>query len=677
MKWPCIQQHLDSYLSIPKSVNQNNAEAVRLGLLDLQNPTQLERTFWQQIQAFPAISYIYFGQAEAGGYVDAGRQEDGTMVIEATEGFVAGNYNIYTTDEMGNRQALISTDPGYDPRKRPWYLKAVASAQPIWSDVYTLFPDYLLGITATVPIYDSNQQLQGVLGADLTLSQISHFLQGLKVSKSGETFIIERSGLIIATSTDQTPFVTDSNSDQPERLNAALSPDLLIRAATEQLLERFEDLGQIQHSQQFKFDLQGRRQFLQVTPFQDSLGLDWLIVVTVPESDFMAQITANTHNTILLCLGSFMLAIALGILTARRITQPVLRLAAASQAIAEGNLDQTVAIHNIYELNVLAQSFNQMAQQLQDSFAELAETNAQLENRVEARTAELSQALVDLRRTQAQLVQTEKMSSLGQLVAGVAHEINNPVNFIHGNLSHASEYVHSLLHLVNLYQTQYPVPTAQIANEIEEIDLEFLKGDFPRLIGSMNVGAERIREIVKSLRTFSRLDEAEFKSADIHEGIDSTLLILHNRLKDTPTHPGIQIIRDYGQLPWVECYPGQLNQVFMNLLTNAIDALEEHNQNRTVAEMEAHPSTIKIVTTLHKVHWVIVRIIDNGPGMSETVRDRLFDPFFTTKAVGKGTGLGLSISYQVVVEKHRGKIWCNPAPEQGTEFGIQIPVSHN
>ncbi|WP_261249153.1 GAF domain-containing sensor histidine kinase [Laspinema olomoucense] len=296
----------------------------------------------------------------------------------------------------------------------------------------------------------------------------------------------------------------------------------------------------------------------------------------------------------------------------------------------------------------------------------------------ETKAAELQQALRQLQETQAQLIQSEKMSSLGQLVAGVAHEINNPVNFIYGNLSHVDGYAQDMLKLIEAYQKRYPDPGPEIEEIAEEIDLNFLRGDMPKVLNSMKIGADRIREIVLSLRNFSRLDQAEMKLANLHEGIDNTLLILQNRLRAKAGHLGIELVKDYGKLPRVECYPGQLNQVLMNIISNGIDALESYNETRSIEEISQNPSRITIRTQWVKKQGhndrIIIAIADNGPGIPHHIKARLFDPFFTTKAVGKGTGLGLSISYQIVVEKHKGAIECISEPGQGAEFVIEIPV---
>jgi signal transduction histidine kinase len=301
--------------------------------------------------------------------------------------------------------------------------------------------------------------------------------------------------------------------------------------------------------------------------------------------------------------------------------------------------------------------------------------NQELERRVEERTLTLSKTLRNLEQAQVQLIHSEKMSSLGQLVAGIAHEINNPVNFIYGNLGPASEYTQDLLKLAELCQKFFSSLSGEIQEYIEQIDMDFLQDDLPKLIASMMVGAKRIRQIVLSLRNFSRLDEAEVKPVDIHEGLESTLLILQNRLKTKPDQAEIQVIKEYGNLPNVECFAGQLNQVFMNIISNAIDALDGFNRERSPAEILANPGRITIKTELINQNRILIRIADNGPGMSQTIKAKLFDPFFTTKPVGKGTGLGMSISYQIVVEKHKGKLWCDSQPGQGTEFYIEIPIS--
>ena len=291
----------------------------------------------------------------------------------------------------------------------------------------------------------------------------------------------------------------------------------------------------------------------------------------------------------------------------------------------------------------------------------------------EAREA-VERTLNDLERTQTQLVQAEKMSSLGQLVAGVAHEINNPINFIHGNLSHVREYAQDLLSLMQLYEKHYPTPAPEIQAEAEAVDLEFLQDDLIKTLDSMKMGTDRICQIVLSLRNFSRLDESEFKAVDIHEGIDSTLLILQHRLKARSDRPEVQLIRDYGDLPQVECYPGPLNQVLMNILSNAIDALDEVNPKRTYQEIQANPNQITIRTIAIDSQWAEIAIADNGSGIPEAIQQRIFNPFFTTKPVGKGTGMGMSISYQIITEKHSGQLKCFSKPGAGSEFVIQIPI---
>jgi signal transduction histidine kinase len=303
----------------------------------------------------------------------------------------------------------------------------------------------------------------------------------------------------------------------------------------------------------------------------------------------------------------------------------------------------------------------------------------QSETQFRDQARDLQKVVQELQRSQGHLVQSEKMSALGQLVAGVAHEINNPVTFIAGNLNYLIQYSQDLLNLLGLYQRHYPTPAAEIQSTSEAIDLDFLQADLPQILASMQIGTQRIQQIVLSLRNFSRHDESDRKAVDIHDGIDSTLVILAHRFKPNGSNPGIQLVKDYGDLPLVDCYAGQLNQVFMNLLSNAIDALEESaHRDRTQLKdgrlQQSDPSTIWIRTARVDDTHIMIQVSDNGMGIQEKLRRRLFDPFFTTKPIGKGTGLGLSISYQIIVEKHQGQLRCNSMPGEGTEFTIEIPI---
>ncbi|MEG4281557.1 CBS domain-containing protein [Microcoleus sp. A006_D1] len=350
----------------------------------------------------------------------------------------------------------------------------------------------------------------------------------------------------------------------------------------------------------------------------------------------------------------------------------------------------------------LRQAHDDLKKQVEERTAQLLESNELLRRdiikrqRVEEvlrkkqtclknQAQQLEETVRKLQQTQSQLVQTEKMSSLGQMIAGIAHEINNPVNFIYGNLSHTSHYIKELIQLLDLYQKHYPEPASEIQEAAAEMEIDFLVEDLSKMLSSMQSGTERIRQIVLSMRNFSRSDQSNIKLVDIHEGLDSTLLILQHRLKAQGGHPAIHIIKEYGKLPQIQCCGGQLNQVFMNILGNAIDALDEEihngewarrNGKNSPPSIPSSPLTLPAITIRTEVvgDFVAIRISDNGGGIPDEIRRQLFDPFFTTKPVGKGTGLGLSISYHLVVEKHGGRLDCVSEVGLGTEFAIEIPI---
>lgn len=418
-------------------------------------------------------------------------------------------------------------------------------------------------------------------------------------------------------------------------------------------------------------------------------NLPWTLQIATPVSPHIFSLEVAYTRSLIVVLSVIIAALFCALWLSRRLLKPLYRLAQITHNLPDKLLDRTEIDWfetGVTEINSLLNNFRLMAIALQEKFQEIQTANETLEQRVNERTQALQQSeaqlrekaqqlqntLADLRKTQTQLVQTEKMSSLGQLVAGIAHEINNPVNFVFGNLSHAKDYIQDLLDLIDLYQNQYPHPTPIIQDEIEAIDLEFLRQDLPKMLNSMNVGAERIRDIIISLRNFSRVDEASVKAVNIHDGIETTLMILHNRIKSKPDYPGISVVKEYGQFPDIECYPGELNQVFMNLIANAIDALEEA-WNHFHAQSQPFLPVLRIQTRIVDSQWITIHIVDNGLGISEDKQPRLFDPFFTTKPIGKGTGLGLSISYQIVVERHQGNLSCHSQVGKGTEFEIKIP----
>ncbi len=676
--------------------------------------------------------------------------QDSTELMQHT---VPGFHQLLVVNEMG--QAIASYPPVNPTITNSAAWKALNLTQP------KITPE--LGITSnessspmliqTMPI-KRNARVIGTVVSKSQLKFIDQLLESLIYKQELEITLIDRQGRVIASTRSNRPTLQAFDPQQGGE----------IRAVKDNVYQ-WLPVGKMPIMVRWKNSF-----YVQRVPA--SKDLPWTVIVEAPTGPHFSYLQKLYIKSLAIVLLIAVLALLLANTLSRRLTKPIRQLAIVTTDVPDKFLNQkanglqqhTNAIpwpqSWVTEINALVDNFKCMADTLEQKFQEIKSAKEQLEQRVQERTRELSvanreletevverkrvaeslqqsetllrwqtqkleNALYKLQNTQAQLVQTEKMSSLGQLVAGVAHEINNPVSFIYGNLIHAKSFTQDLLRLVQLYQQQYPTPTATIQEEIEAIDLEFLRDDLPKLLDSMQVGAERIHEIVQSLRNFSRLDEAEMKAVDIHQGVDSTLMILQHRLKGKGQHLGIEVIKEYGNLPLVECYPGELNQVFMNILVNAIDAiafrlladskravananeaLEDLNDEREltqpdIAQVEGaenllvttlktckllrledrvqptklQPTTpwIRIRTEVLKRDWVAIRIANNGPSITEEVSSKLFDPFFTTKPVGQGSGLGLSISYQIVVERHGGKLYCISEPQQGTEFIIEIP----
>jgi two-component system NtrC family sensor kinase len=433
----------------------------------------------------------------------------------------------------------------------------------------------------------------------------------------------------------------------------------------------------------------------------------WTLVVETAAEPYFTELRWFYIQRLGVILVLVMVAIPVAYWLSRYLVKPMERLATVTTNLPHKLLEQEPINWpqtQVLEMATLVENCQTMAHSLEQQFQTITAAKDTLEKRIAERTQELAtinqnlraevqerqrvadalhqselearekaialeNTLSELQRAQTQLVQAEKMSSLGQLVAGVAHEINNPVNFIHGNLTHVETYSRDLLTLTHEIQQRYGDTDPKLQTLAEEMDLAFLQADLPKMLKSMQVGTERIRQIVLSLRNFSRTDEAAFKAVDIHEGLDSTLLILQYRLKARPDRPAITVHPDYGDLPPVSCYPSQLNQVFMNLLANAIDALEA-----VLSKESGAPAQITIRTRCVGTDQVAITIADNGPGIPDRIKHRLFEPFFTTKPIGKGTGMGLSISYQIITEQHHGTLTCDATPGQGTAFTIHLPI---
>ena len=851
-----VEQNLGTYLTVPHQVNQINAAAIEIGTLNLQDLPVLQRHFWRQVQIFDTLTFTGLG-LEQRDNLGAERLDDGSLTLRVSTAASNYDFRTYTTNKSGELGQLLNNKTNFDPRTRPWYKAAVAAGQPTWSEIYPNTAGITAYLGASLPFYDRQGKLQGVLLTNINLSTIGKFLQSLKIGETGQVFIIERSGMLVATSTGERPFHVVKKDYGAERVKAIDSKNTFTKTTAQYLAANFNEFQSVKTSQSLEFDVQGQKQFLQVLPWQDDKGLDWLIVVVVPEADFMAQINANNTATILLCAAASIAAIIVGVVTARWVTKPILSLNEAAKNIAKGEWGKSVIINRDDEVGELANSFNSMAAQLQVSFADMqalngelsesesrlnqileavpvgifvadssgkpyyvnsraqdllgtgivaanaaselreiyqaylagtnelypaekepianafkgasvnvddmeirqpdriipievwgtpiyddkgkvsyaiaafaditqrkqaeklvAEYNRTLEVQVAERTQELKTALDYLQTTQEELIQSEKMAALGQLVAGVAHELNTPLGAIRSSAGNMTKFLgQTLTNLPSLFQSLSPAESENFcallyrslqkdmtltakeerklkralisqlegedideADEIADtlvdmgiyeaddflsllqkvdrdriLEMAYKLSEIQRGTQTINTAADRASKVVFALKTYARYDSSEtMVESNITEGIETVLTLYQNNLKH-----GVEVIRNFPKIPPVLCYVDQLNQVWTNLIHNALQAMD--NQGTLTLDIVQFGNNIKVSVT------------DSGKGIPPEVMPKIFAPFFTTKPPGEGSGLGLDI-VKKIVDKHRGKIEVASVPGK-TTFTVVLPVN--
>lgn len=623
-----IQQHLQTYMAMPHLANQINVDAIRIGQLDLGNIQSLDNYFWRQIQTFNTVSYIALA-TEKTEYIGAQIRNDGSIIVEILDGTSGGNLETWETDNQGHRTELSGLRANYDPRKRPWYRAAVLAGKPVWSDIYVYFPGQSLGISANHPIYDNQNQLFAVASADFTLMDISRFLKTLKIGQQGQTFIMDRLGMLVATSISEKPFRINPLNQKAEQLKAVESRDTLTRATVNYLTQYFGNLTQIEHNQHLDFTLDGKRQFLQVVPFADKWGLDWLIVVVVPEADFMDRISTNTRVTILLCLGALMIATLVGILTARWIVQPLQHLNMAAKAVAKGEWQQIVEIEREDEIGQLAGSFKSMTKQLQESFTHL-------EEKVKERTLDIETKNIKLTELNEQLIKLNQDKN--EFLGIVAHDLKNPLSAIQGAAS--------------LIESDY--------DELPKEDVI----EFASMIG---LSSKQMFDLIKNLLDVNRIEAGKIKFSPQILDILPILQSLINEYSQRAKAKGIKLQFQYSEKEYYASVDeNTTRQVLDNLISNAI---------------KYSPHGKYVTVTINKdEHHVRCEIHDQGPGLSEEDKQKLFGKFTRLTAQPTGgehsTGLGLFI-VKKLVEAMNGQVWCESELGQGATFFVEFLVNEN